>query len=108
MHFCVWTIAAIYILIGYITNKLYEDRDMFLSDKVGDLAYGYFDNGTAYLRMEEATESAGWFFWRRRKPFSVMPRVVNELIGLAIWPIDLLLSEAGYKRELRYLEDSRS
>ena len=104
MHFCVWTIVAIYILIGYIANKLYDDKDMFL----GDLAYGYFDTDTAYLRMEEAIKSAGWFFWRRRKPFSVMPRVVNELIGLAIWPIDLLLAEAGYKREIRYLEDSRS
>ena len=101
--FCM--IAMFYIMAGHLANQRYDVRDIFLTNKVDGLIYANYNKRSEYMiKEEEAAKSAGWFFWRRKKPFKVLPYFVKDLIGIIFWPIDLLLTEIGYRRELRYLE----
>ena len=92
----IWWILG-YVVLGVILNAIWIKRDIKLS-KMADRLWADFD-----IR-DRAVNSAGWFFWRAKKPFVNWPRWILYIIGLVFWPIDLIFCELGYKKEFEYLK----
>ena len=95
--------VILYFLVGILINRLYKSRDIRLSSLVDIAIYNTTRNNFSSIAMD-TMNYAGYWFWRRRKPFDKWSWNVKYVIGFIFWPIDLIMSEIGYKKEFIYLE----
>lgn len=93
----------LYFLIGIFVNPLYKFRDIRLSGLVDIAIYNMTRNDFSSIAMD-TMNYAGYWFWRRQKPFDKLSWNVKYVIGFIFWPIDIVMSEIGYKKEFIYLK----
>lgn len=102
MNIVMWALAGLYyICLGIAANEVYTDRDLELSRIAYCLAIGAGNLATV---NKTSIDAAGWFFWRRKWLFNRMSWNIKYVIGILIWPLDLIFAEIGYAREIECLK----
>lgn len=104
----------IYLVAGIVATELYNKRDIAKSIAVDIAIYDCLstddtsDTRRASSVIQEvgkrSIEYAGWWFWRRKKPFSRLSMKEQKILGFPLWPIDILMCEIGYRRELAFIK----
>lgn len=104
----------LYFIIGFIVDFFSKKRDRYLSSLVDLIVYNqakgipvcdacdFFDNVSKI--NADTLNYAGYWFWRNKKPFSKWSWKIRNAFGFIFWPIDIIMSEIGYKRQLHYLD----
>lgn len=106
------TVAA-YLIIGIVTMRLYYRRDIENTRCIQRKIHEYVQR--LNLRTEEAScflygvleqssiDNAGWWYWRRKKPFDRLSMKMANTISFPFWIIDIAFCEIGFCRELQYV-----
>lgn len=107
-------LAAVFLYLaeGIAASRLYNKRDTTNTISVSsiidrNLDFSNSDGLTEYLfntTMQNSIAYAGWWYWRRKKPFSSFPMLVNDMLGVLFWPVDIVMCEIGHQKELDYLQ----
>lgn len=110
----IWIAVFLYLVTGIAVSRLYNKRDSTNSVSVAsiidrnlDKMKNKDDGFTEYLfniTLRSSISHAGWWYWRRKKPFLRLPMLVNDVLGVILWPIDIIMCEVGHQKELDYLQ----
>ena len=108
----IWIAIFLYLAAGIAASWLYNKRDITNTISISSIIHRNLDFSnsaglTEYLFIETSQDSityAGWWYWRRKKPFLRLPMLVNNMLGVLLWPIDIMMCEIGHKKELDYLQ----
>lgn len=106
------TVAA-YLIIGIVATRLYYKRDIENTRCIQKKIHEYVKR--LNIRTEEASfflsevmaqssiDSAGWWYWRRKKPFDKLSMKAANIISFPFWIIDIAFCEIGFRRELQWV-----
>lgn len=105
--------VATYLIIGIVATRLYYKRDIENTRCIKKKIHEYVkrlnirtEEGSCILSevMERSSiDSAGWWYWRRKKPFNRLSMKVANIISFPFWIIDIAFCEIGFRRELQYV-----